>query len=159
MDLLNKIGCALLLIFALNSCVSDKKEGTELIFNPHSASGQGSEQLPNLVFEPKIHDFGVLSQGEKVEHTFTFTNEGDEPALIFDVKSDCGCTIPKTWPKDAIKPGASGEIVVSFNTEDKMGEVTRDIRVSTNGNPSTVIVKIKAEVIIPNQLKNLLNQQ
>ncbi|MFT5336753.1 MAG: hypothetical protein ACJAY8_000644 [Sphingobacteriales bacterium] len=159
MDLLNKISCSFLLLITLNSCVSEKKEGTELIFNPHSASGQGSEKLPVLVFEPNVHDFGVLSQGEKVEHTFTFTNEGDAPALIFDVKSDCGCTIPKTWPKDAIEPGDSGEILVSFNTEDKMGEVSRNVRISTNGNPSTVIVKIKAEVIVPNQLKTLLNQQ
>jgi len=144
----------------LSSCGEEKKAtGTELIFNPHSASDMGDQKVPKLVFEEAEHDFGVISQGEKVKMVFAFTNEGDAPLLIFDVTSECGCTIPKTWPKETVLPGEDGEIEVTFDSEGKQGEQIREIRVATNGNPGVVRAVIKAEVIVPNQLNNLLKQK
>ena len=50
---------------------------------------------PVLTWEKKTHDFGDIYQGDKVEHTFYFTNPGNEPLLITNVQVTYGCTTPK----------------------------------------------------------------
>ena len=74
-----------------------------------------------ITWEKKSHDFGNIIQGDKVEHTFYFTNTGNEPLIITNVQVSCGCTTPKGWPRDPIPPGAQGEITVSFNSAGKNG--------------------------------------
>jgi len=38
-------------------------------------------------------DFGTVTEGEIVSHTFSFTNTGSEPLIISDAKGSCGCTV------------------------------------------------------------------
>src|SRR5687768_6466322 len=73
-----------------------------------------------ITWEKKSHDFGNIVQGDKVEHTFYFSNTGNEPLIITNVQVSCGCTTPKGWPRDPIPPGGNGEITVSFNSAGKM---------------------------------------
>lgn len=40
------------------------------------------EAQPSLLFEHENHDFGEVLQGSKLEHTFEFTNSGDQDLLI-----------------------------------------------------------------------------
>lgn len=83
-------------------------------------------------WEKKSHDFGNIVQGDKVEHTFYFTNTGNEPLIITNVQVSCGCTTPKGWPRDPIPPGAGGEITVSFNSSGKMGMQNKPVTLVTN---------------------------
>ena len=85
-----------------------------------------------IAWEKKSHDFGNIVQGDKVEHTFSFTNTGNEPLIITNVQVSCGCTTPKGWPRDPIPPGASGEITVSFNSAGKMGIQNKPVTLVTN---------------------------
>ncbi len=85
-----------------------------------------------ITWEKKSHDFGNILQGDKVEHTFHFTNTGNEPLIITNVQVSCGCTTPKGWPRDPIPPGASGEITVSFNSTGKMGIQNKPVTLVTN---------------------------
>lgn len=85
-----------------------------------------------ITWEKKTHDFGNILQGDKVEHTFHFTNTGNEPLIITNVQVSCGCTTPKGWPRDPIPPGASGEITVSFNSTGKMGIQNKPVTLVTN---------------------------
>ena len=85
-----------------------------------------------ISWEKKTHDFGDIFQGDKVEHTFHFTNAGNEPLIITNVQVSCGCTTPKGWPRDPIPPGASGEITVSFNSAGKMGMQNKPVTLVTN---------------------------
>ena len=41
-------------------------------------------QLPKttMSFASMVHDFGTIEEGEKVSHSFTFVNTGDEPLVI-----------------------------------------------------------------------------
>jgi len=41
-----------------------------------------SEAQPVIEFEQEVHNFGEVMQGETVEHTFKFTNRGDEELVI-----------------------------------------------------------------------------
>lgn len=85
-----------------------------------------------ITWEKSSHDFGDIFQGDKVEHTFYFTNTGNEPLIITNVQVSCGCTMPKGWPRDPVPPGAGGEITVSFNSAGKMGMQNKPVTLITN---------------------------
>ncbi len=85
-----------------------------------------------ITWEKKTHDFGNIIQGDKVEHTFYFSNTGNEPLIITNVQVSCGCTTPKGWPRDPIPPGGHGEITVSFNSTGKMGIQNKPVTLVTN---------------------------
>jgi len=87
---------------------------------------------PVITFEKKVHDFGDISQGDKVEETFKFTNTGNEPLIITNVQVTCGCTTPKGWPRDPIAPGSKGELTVAFNSAGKMGRQNKVVTVVSN---------------------------
>ncbi len=85
-----------------------------------------------IAFEEKTFDFGDIMQGDKVEHTFHFTNAGTEPLIITNVQVSCGCTTPKGWPRDPIPPGGKGELTVAFNSAGKMGRQNKPVTVISN---------------------------
>lgn len=85
-----------------------------------------------ITFEKKTHDFGDIMQGDKVEHTFYFTNTGNEPLIITNVQVSCGCTTPKGWPREPIPPGGKGELTVSFNSAGKNGRQNKPVTVVSN---------------------------
>ena len=87
---------------------------------------------PVLTWEKKTHDFGDIYQGDKVEHTFYFTNTGNEPLLITNVQVTCGCTTPKGWPRDPVAPGAKGELTVAFNSAGKSGKQDKTVTITSN---------------------------
>ncbi len=43
-----------------------------------------------------IHDFGRLTQGDKVSHTFELETSGDGPLTVREIKTSCGCTVAQT---------------------------------------------------------------
>lgn len=103
-----------------------------------------AQQAPKAAFGPVLtlketsHDFGDIRQGDVVEHVFEFTNTGNEPLIIQDVRITCGCTQPK-WPKEPIMPGAKGEIKVGFNSAGKMGIQTKSLPIISNAVNDPVI--------------------
>ena len=50
-----------------------------MINTPLTEEGVDEEDLPILSMqeEDKTFDFGTISQGEKVKHTYTFTEKGE----------------------------------------------------------------------------------
>jgi len=86
----------------------------------------------SISWEQPTFDFGDLKQGEKVEHTFRFVNNGNAPLIITNVEVTCGCTTPKGWPRDPIAAGAKGEITVAFNSAGKYGRQNKVVKVISN---------------------------
>lgn len=87
---------------------------------------------PVITWASATHDFGDIHQGDKVEHTYTFTNTGSEPLIITNVQVTCGCTTPKGWPKDPIPPGGKGEITVGFSSAGKIGKQNKVVTIISN---------------------------
>lgn len=106
---------------------------------------QNSNKEPAISFNNKIWDFGTITDGEVVEHTFRFTNTGTKDLVISSASASCGCTIPE-WPKEPITPGEKGEIKVEFNSNGKKDMVTKDITILANTNPVKTILQIKVFV-------------
>lgn len=104
-----------------------------------------SVNFPVMTFTETSHDFGVIQEGDIVEHKFTFTNTGTTPLVIISAKGSCGCTVSK-WPKEPISPGAAAELLVTFNSNGKPNMQTKQVTLTANTQNGTETLKIKAMV-------------
>jgi hypothetical protein len=146
----------LLIVFAaalMASCApsDDSSVGTDLINNPNSADESGEQiGMPTLVFDEESYDFGQISQGEKVEHSFTFTNEGDADLIISSATGSCGCTVP-SYPKKPVKPGQKSEVLVVFDSNGKKGAQHKRVTIVANTNPNKTVIAIMSNVLAPEE--------
>ena len=101
---------------------------------------------PKISFMEKSFDFGEITQGEKVEHVFEFENVGNEPLIISDVRTTCGCTASE-WPREPLTPGQKAEIKVVFNSAGKNGMQNKVITVMSNAVNNPERVKIVTNVM------------
>ena len=99
-----------------------------------------------LTFEETEFDFGTITEGDQVSHTYQFTNTGEEPLILSNAKGSCGCTVPK-WPREPIAPGESSEIVVEFNSKNKRGKKNQKVTITANTNPPQTFIYLKGEVL------------
>jgi len=146
---ITSISTTILMLLAFTACNNNKENSslnTDLIKNPISADGNTSQELPDVKFETDKFDFGTLQQGEKKTTIFKFTNTGNSDLIIQDAKGSCGCTVPD-FPKEPVKPGNSGIIKVTFNSEGKSGIQNKSVTLITNCIPSTKFLAIKANVV------------
>ena len=145
----------LVTFFAFLSCKNSSNDSTinsDSVNNTQSANGTVNGNLPEIKFIEEVFDFGKMTQGERVTHAFHFKNIGNKNLIISGANGSCGCTIPE-WPKEPIKAGAEGKIDVLFNSEGKSGAQEKTVTLITNCEPATRIIKIKAEVIVPETAK------
>ncbi|QQS50005.1 MAG: DUF1573 domain-containing protein [Bacteroidota bacterium] len=101
-------------------------------------------QGPVIKFKDLNHDFGTIEQDGNGTYEFEFKNEGNEPLLLENVRSSCGCTIPQ-WPKEPIAPGQSSNIVVKYDTR-RVGSFSKSITVSSNGSEIPITLSIRGTV-------------
>ena len=99
-----------------------------------------------MSFEKMEYDFGEVKEGEQVKHTFKFKNTGDQNLILISVKGSCGCTVPEDWPKNPIEPGGTGEIKVVFDSQDRVGNVRKNVRVEANTSPSLNVLTLSGVV-------------
>ena len=102
---------------------------------------------PVITWKESTFDFGDMRQGDKVEHTFAFTNTGNEPLIITNVQVTCGCTTPKGFPRDPIAPGQTGEITVAFNSAGKVGKQNKVVTIVSNSVGKTNQIAFTANVL------------
>lgn len=115
--------------------------------NVEAASERDAQEVvyPTLDFEKKTHDFGTIDEGDVVEHTFTFTNNGKAPLVITAARGSCGCTVP-TWTKEPVAPGESGEMLVKFNSRGKRNQQNKTVTVTANTESGKETLQIKTFV-------------
>lgn len=115
--------------------------------NVEAASERDAQEVvyPTLDFDKKTHDFGTIDEGDVVEHTFTFTNNGKAPLVITAARGSCGCTVP-TWTKEPIAPGDTGEMLVKFNSRGKRNQQNKTVTVTANTESGKETLQIKTFV-------------
>lgn len=114
------------------------------------------DKVAKIEFEETTIDYGTIEKGADGVRVFKFKNTGNAPLIITNVKSSCGCTIPKK-PEGAIMPGESGEIEVKYDTKRVM-PIRKTITVLSNADTPTVALKIKGNVIDPSS-KSVLEKE
>tara|TARA_Y100000589_G_C27174889_1_gene638291 strand:- start:1928 stop:2359 length:432 start_codon:yes stop_codon:yes gene_type:complete len=107
------------------------------------------KKVAKIEFKTTVIDYGTIEKGSDGVRTFEFTNTGNAPLVISNVKSTCGCTVPKK-PKDPIMPGETGEIEVKYDTK-RVNPIRKTITVYSNAETPTVALKIKGLVIDPDK--------
>jgi len=105
-----------------------------------------SGAVPTIYFPETQHDFGQVSEGEKINYTFRFVNKGQTELVIKDVKSSCGCTAALLSSSN-IKPGQEGTIKVEFDTKNRSGKNSKTVTVQSNDpKDPTKILTIYADI-------------
>ncbi|WP_459212360.1 DUF1573 domain-containing protein [Aquimarina rhabdastrellae] len=132
--------------FAFTSC---KENAAEKVKEENVASAAERDakeaNFPVMTFAEVEHDFGTINEGDVVEHKFSFTNTGKSPLVIVSAKGSCGCTVPE-WPKQPVAPGATGEMLVKFNSNGKPNAQTKTVTIVANTEKGKETIKIKALV-------------
>jgi hypothetical protein len=103
-----------------------------------------------IIFREYEHNFGKVSEGEKVGYVFAFENRGTADLVIASATTSCGCTVPE-YDKNPVPPGGIGNLEVVFDTSGRNGRQTKTITVKSNAEPPVVLLKITAEVIAGNR--------
>lgn len=152
---MNKILLIFFISLVLISCSreSENKITTDIVNNPASVSGIiDTVNVPKMTFEEEVYEFGDITQGEKVIHTFKFKNTGKTDLIITSAQGSCGCTVP-SYPKNPIAPGAEDLVEVSFDSNGKKGNQHKTVTLVANTYPSTTVIAIKGNVIAPEEKK------
>jgi len=111
-----------------------------------SGSSSGDTGGPKITIEQTEFDFGNVTEGDKLTHTFEIKNTGTAPLVIDRVRTSCGCTVADLKTKE-IAPGASGQIEVTFDTKGRMGPNRKTITVSSNDKQTpNANIEIKANI-------------
>ena len=118
-------------------------------FGVAHAQNTDTKEIPangaRISFSEMEHQYGTIVKGGDGNCEFTFTNDGNEPLILSNVKASCGCTVP-TWTKEPIMPGNTGTIKVRYNTNN-VGSFTKTITVTCNAvNAPRTTLKIKGKV-------------
>ncbi len=129
------------LLFTFSCKEEEKKEDIEVTTDL-------VEKITSIEFENELYEFGKITQGEKVEHSFTFKNTGEYPLIIGTARGSCGCTVPQ-WPTEPIAPGEKGKIDVVFDSNGKEGFKHVTVTINANTEPNVSVVALKGEILIP----------
>lgn len=112
---------------------------------PTPAEEKPEGPLPVMSFKSTEHDFGTISEGQVVEHTFAITNTGEAPLIIQNAQPSCGCTVPD-WTKTPIPPGGTGYVKAKFDSNGKPNIQNKSITVTANTWPKQTVIRFKAMV-------------
>ena len=84
-------------------------EGTALEEPEHS------HEEPAVILEKSSYDFGKVPAGDRLRHTFRWTNQSREPVKVIRVTTTCGCLAHEEAHR-SVAPGESGYITVELKT-------------------------------------------
>ena len=128
-----------------------------MLFGISSYSQEGLIKKAEITFEKTIINYGTIDKGTNGVRDFVFTNTGNAPLIISNVKSTCGCTIPKK-PEKPILPGESDKIQVKYDTK-RVGFIRKSISVTSNASNPSVVLKITGQVIADTKKTGLENKK
>lgn len=123
------------LTFTINA---QEKEVTKPVQDPDA---------PAFEFETEVIDYGKIDLNANGVRIFKFKNVGKSPLVINNIKSSCGCTVPKK-PTEPIMPGKTGEIEVKYDTK-RLGGFSKIITIDSNASGPPKRLRIKGIVIKP----------
>jgi hypothetical protein len=122
--------CAVILGFAFTASAQDDKKA-------------------EFKFVEETHSFGKIPAGKPVTTEFVFTNVGQEPLILTEVRPACGCTVAD-YTKTPVKKGEKGWIKVTFNTPATAQAFTKQINITSNARTPLKTLVISGEVVVGN---------
>ena len=115
---------------------------------------------PKIEFKEETINYEKIKKGKDDGiRIFEFTNTGDQPLIITNAKSSCGCTGPE-WSKETIAPGGKGQIKVQYNMNP--GPISKTITIESNAvnKPNGMVpLRIKGTVIVKEEVSPLVKKK
>lgn len=96
---------------------------------------------------PTTHDFGEILHKSETQHVFKFKNSGDEPFVIDNVRTSCGCTAAD-WIETPILPDSTATIEVVYDAHD-LGYFRKYVKVFLSGQRKAEKLYLEGEVVSP----------
>ena len=110
-----------------------------------SLQAQKFEHGPLVSFDKELYDFDTSPQGGNGECQFILTNVGDEPLIISNFQSSCGCLVGY-YAKEPIMPGKTSILHARYDTN-RPGPFTKSLTLTTNAvDRPVVVLRIKGVV-------------
>lgn len=102
----------------------------------------------DIEFTTKLIDLGTLStEDDEQVVRLAFTNTGDLPLVITEVRTSCSCTTVEYDRRSRVMPGERGTITVRMNPESApTGSFYRVIAVYSTALSGTQHITLKAEI-------------
>ena len=116
-----------------------------LLIVSSTISAQEKTDKGVFAFENETINYGIIAKNSDGNRAFVFTNVGDEPIVITQVKGSCGCTVA-TKPSAPILPGETAEIGVKYDTN-RLGGFSKTITITSNASEISKVVRIKGNVV------------
>jgi len=134
-----------LVVFSCTEKEVKKEQSKNLppeIENIEFIPSQGTLECNELIFNA-----GEIKKGESINHTFSFTNTGNEPVILLEKTMSCNCTNLKT-SNDTVQPNKSIHLDIEIDTKDKKtGKNDATITVKTNGKRKFYLLEVDFEVV------------
>jgi Protein of unknown function (DUF1573) len=97
----------------------------------------------------KTHDFGTITEGKEVSHSFAFRNDGSDTLTIETTRTTCGCTGTVQSDKP-VAPGQNGSVTVIFDGQVPLGnQFKKKVQVYFHQRRKAEVLKIYGEVSNP----------
>lgn len=99
---------------------------------------------PQISFDKNECDLGDILWKKPTTVTFTVINTGNQPLVITDVDTSCGCLNP-VWTKKPIQPKGFGTVSATFDAK-MLGHFQKEIGVYCNASDQPVYLTMKGTV-------------
>ena len=98
--------------------------------------------------DPVRHYFPIL-QGQKLELMFPVTNTGENPLVIHEIQTSCGCLVADRKSRIIVPPGRTQHIRLTYDSNKNVGAVEHTVWVYGNILPAGVL-KLRFDVnVVP----------
>lgn len=97
----------------------------------------------NIEINKTVHNFGtIIHKSGPVSCTFTLTNVGKQPVVIYNVVSTCGCTDVE-WTKEPIRPGQNGKISVTYSNDEGAHPFDKTLTTYLSDSKNPILLKVR----------------
>lgn len=98
---------------------------------------------PSLEIDRTVHNFGdIILKSGPVSCSFNLKNTGNQPVVIYNVVSTCGCTDVR-WTKEPLRPGQSGNISVTYSNDEGAYPFDKTLTVYVSDSKKPVLLKVR----------------
>lgn len=95
-------------------------------------------------FKEHIKNFGTLPHKEEYEFHFEYSNEQEEPLIIKNIETTCGCTVVE-WDKHPLLPGQKASLIVKLKPENSGAYFKKIFVYINNANP--IVLGLKGFIV------------
>lgn len=90
--------------------------------------------------EDSVRHYFPIRQGEELSILYNIENTGEEPLIIQDIHTSCGCLIIDQDVERLVPPNGNSYLHMKYNSRKNVGEVRHTVRIYGNIEPKGVKV-------------------